>query len=113
MCKKIFSIQTKQKIFLSTTFLTFLDSVEKFCEEIIKNAKVDLGLCFTRFLGGKIHDFHVFRNFLTFGPKSEKIEISTKMCTFGSKSEKSAYFHENHQKEHFFALFAPLAKMLL
>ena len=85
-------------------------------QEIIKNAKVDLGLCFTRFLGGKggkIHDFHVFRNFLTFGPKSEKIEISTKMCTFGPKSEKSAYFHENHQKEHFFALFAPLAKMLL
>ena len=82
-------------------------------QEIIKNAKVDLALCFTWFLGGKIHDFHVFRKFLTFGLKSEKSEISTKMSTLGPKSEKIACFHENHQKEHFFALFAPLAKMLL
>ena len=66
-------------------------------QEIIKNAKVDLGLCFTWFLGGKIHDFHVFRTFLTFGLKSEKSEIFTKMSTLGPKSEKSAYFHENHQ----------------
>ena len=87
--------------------------MEKFSEEIIRNTKVDLGLCFTWFLGGKIHDFHVFRTFLTLGLKSEKSEIFTKMSTLGPKSEKIAYFHEKHQNQHFFALFAPLAKMLL
>ena len=83
-------------------------------QEIIKNAKVDLGLCFTRFLGGKIHDFHVFRNFLTFGPKSEKIEISTKMCTFGSKSEKICVFSRKSPKRALFRSFrAPCENVAL
>ena len=79
-------------------------------QEIIKNAKVDLALCFTWFLGGKIHDFHVFRKFLTFGPKSEKIQIFTKMCTFGPKMRKMRIFMKI-TKNCTFSLFSrPLRK---
>ena len=97
MIRKVF-IRSNSKLFLSITFLTFLGFVEKFLEEIIENAKVDLGLCFTRFLRGENHDFLTFRNFHTFSPKSEKSALFTKNITFGVKIEKSAVFHENHKK---------------
>ena len=97
MIRKVF-IRSNSKLFFSIAFLTFLGFVEKFLEEIIENAKVDLGLCFTRFLRGENHGFLTFRTFHTFSPKSEESALFTINNTFGVKSEKLALFHETHKK---------------